>query len=120
MPNQPSVFWHRKVFENIGPLRTELNYAMDYEYWLRMLSNGYRFHHISFILSNYRFHDLSKTSDNWKNCSLGWKKINKEYFTKLSPAQQLFAEFYFWCVVFPLSIITLPYRTISYLLGVKR
>ncbi|MCJ7580950.1 MAG: glycosyltransferase [Candidatus Aminicenantes bacterium] len=120
MPSQPSVFWHRKVFENLGLLRTDLKYVMDYEYWLRMLSNGYRFHQISYILSNYRFYDLSKNPGNWKNSALGWKKIGKEYFTNLTTTQQLFAELYFWFVVFPLSIITLPYRTISYLLGIKR
>lgn len=119
MPTQPSVFWHRNVFEILGPLRTDLKYVMDYEYWLRMLSNGYRFHQTSCILSNYRFHDLSKNPGNWNNCVPGWKKIGEEYFTKLTTTQQLFAELYFWFVLFPLSIITLPYRTISYLLGIK-
>ena len=120
MPNQPSVFWHRKVFDNLGFLRTELSYVMDYEYWLRMLSNGYRFHKVSSVLSNYRFHALSKTPGHWNNCAPGWKMIGKEYVAKLTPTQKLFAELYFWFVIFPLSIITLPYRTISYLLGIKR
>ena len=120
MPSQPSVFWHREVLDNLGLLRTELNYVMDYEYWLRILNNGYRFHKISCILSNYRFHDLSKNPGNWNNCVPGWKKIGEEYFIKLTTTQQLFAELYFWFVLFPLSIITLPYRTISYLLGIKR
>lgn len=51
---QPSVFLRRDVVER-HQLRTDLQYAMDYEYWLR-LSNEYRFQHVHKILSADRTH----------------------------------------------------------------
>lgn len=61
MPPQPSTFFHRKLFQDIGPLRTDLHYTMDYEYWLRALKKGYSFHYIPRVLSAYRLHTTSKT-----------------------------------------------------------
>ncbi len=33
---QPAVFFRRRLFEDVGGLRTDLHYAMDYDLWLRM------------------------------------------------------------------------------------
>ena len=33
---QPTVFWRREVIERYGLFDDRLNYAMDYEYWLRV------------------------------------------------------------------------------------
>ncbi len=32
---QPTVFFRASVWERLGPFNEELNFAMDYEYWLR-------------------------------------------------------------------------------------
>ena len=37
---QPEVFWARRITEKIGPLREQLHYVMDYDYWLRILKAG--------------------------------------------------------------------------------
>jgi hypothetical protein len=34
--SQPTVFWRREVIETFGPLRTDLHYMMDMEYFLRI------------------------------------------------------------------------------------
>jgi glycosyltransferase involved in cell wall biosynthesis len=44
MPTQPSVFWPRHISDQIGLLREDLQFAMDYEYWLRILTQGYHFY----------------------------------------------------------------------------
>ena len=120
MPNQPAVFWHRQVVEEVGLLRKELCYAMDYEYWLNILSHDYRFYKIDKTLANYRFHQRAKSSHGWKRFSISWKKIGKEYFFKLPKYQRLKALLYWWGIILPLSLISLPYRAVSYLLGTKR
>lgn len=33
---QMGVFWRRSAGEQVGPFRTDLRYAMDYDYWLRL------------------------------------------------------------------------------------
>jgi len=120
MPNQPSVFWHKKVYENIGSLNKELKYVMDYEYWMRMLKRGYRFYAIDQIISNYRFHGAAKNPDGWKNCLMGWKQIGGKYFSELPLIKKFFVKFYLYLYLMPLSFITLPYRGVSYVFGVKR
>jgi glycosyltransferase involved in cell wall biosynthesis len=37
---QPEVFWTRRIADKIGPLRDELHYVMDYNYWMRILKAG--------------------------------------------------------------------------------
>ncbi len=34
-PIQPAVFMKKKVFEEAGPLRQDLHYILDWEYWIR-------------------------------------------------------------------------------------
>jgi glycosyltransferase involved in cell wall biosynthesis len=36
VPGQPAVFIRRCVFETVGPLRADLHYLLDFEYWLRI------------------------------------------------------------------------------------
>ena len=120
MPNQPSVFWHRSIYDQIGPLKEELEYSMDYEYWLRILKAGYIFVKINKVLSNYRFHDKSKTFDGWRNCAIEWKLVGKEYFSELSLSRRLLMKLYLCFYLIPISFTTLPYRATAYVLGVKR
>jgi glycosyltransferase involved in cell wall biosynthesis len=56
---QPSVFFHREVFEEFGPLSINESLAMDYDFWLR-ISQKYFFYFVDSVLSEYRLHNSSK------------------------------------------------------------
>jgi len=58
---QPSVFWHRKVWERCGGLDASEQHALDYELFCRF-SKHYRFHRVDEVWSTYRMHDGSKTA----------------------------------------------------------
>lgn len=58
---QPSCFWRREISLAVGPLNPKLHYAMDYEYWVRVLLAGYTMESVPEVLSLYRLHDASKT-----------------------------------------------------------
>jgi glycosyltransferase involved in cell wall biosynthesis len=120
MPNQPSVFWHRDVQNAVGLFREDLRYAFDYEYWLRMLAKGFTFHNIHQTLSNYRFHDRSMSYGGWRPFYAEWKSVSDEYRGRLTLAEQRLTELYWWFVLVPQSLLTLPHRSISYACGVKR
>src|SRR5204863_4372072 len=34
--HQPSIFWRREVFEEVGLLDEELHYVLDFDYWVRL------------------------------------------------------------------------------------
>jgi glycosyltransferase involved in cell wall biosynthesis len=57
---QPSTFFRRDVFEAVGGLDGELQFAMDYDLWIRI---GKRFacRYIPQLFATYRLHDASKT-----------------------------------------------------------
>lgn len=61
----PSVssFFRRSVFEEGNRFDTRFQYAMDYEFFLRLAIKGYRFHHIRSVLADFRWHSQSKSTN---------------------------------------------------------
>ncbi len=58
---QPGVFWRRSLHDQLGLLDESLHYCMDFEFWLRLVSAGYRPTLINDTLATYRLHDSSKS-----------------------------------------------------------
>lgn len=56
---QPSTFWKREVINKVGYFNEDLQYTMDYEFWLRLLKD-YKLNFIYKKLSNFRIHNQSK------------------------------------------------------------
>lgn len=58
---QPASLFHRRVLDKVGLLDEELNYAMDYEFWLRVQDAGFTFKNLCVPIAAFRFHGESKT-----------------------------------------------------------
>lgn len=56
---QPSAFWRRKVFTDVGFLRNDLHYAMDFEYWIR-IGRRHRIYRFDRFIAQYRMSALNK------------------------------------------------------------
>lgn len=59
---QPSVFIHRRVFEQVGGPRIDFNFAMDYEYWVRIACAGFRWAHVDKVFAHHRWWSEMKTA----------------------------------------------------------
>ena len=59
---QPSVFWHRRVWEECGGFNESENHLVDYDLFCRF-SKAYRFHKVDELWSTYRMHSSSKSSN---------------------------------------------------------
>ena len=57
--SQPAVFWRRKLIEDIKFFNCNLNFAMDYEYWVR-IGKKYNPAVINEYLASFRIHSKSK------------------------------------------------------------
>lgn len=61
--SQPSTFFTKESYRRHGPLRDDLHYCMDYEYWTRLLVNGASVSRLRKTVSCTRIHDATKTSN---------------------------------------------------------
>ncbi len=59
---QPEVFWTKRIGKKIGPLREDLFWVMDYEYWLRILRGGGRVGFIDAELAAFRIQPNQKST----------------------------------------------------------
>lgn len=87
---QPAAFFRRSTFEAVGGLDETLDFAMDYDLWIRI---GRRFpcRHLPGLLATYRLHESSKTISSdalYKNSEealsvtirhFGWAPLTRVY-----------------------------------------
>ncbi len=56
-----ATFFRRRIFDEKNWIDTRYQYAMDYEFFLRLANAGYRFQHIPHLLADFRWHSQSKS-----------------------------------------------------------
>ena len=59
---QPEVFWTHRLSEQLGRFNEDLNYTMDFDYWLRAFDGGAKVHTINAALAAFRVHAAQKTT----------------------------------------------------------
>ena len=69
-------FWRREVYLKVGPIDEKLHYAMDMDYWARLVMAGYRQTRLNHYCWLFRDHDASKTVG--KQTDASWAKRNAE------------------------------------------
>ncbi len=75
---QPAVFISRAAFENVGLLNPEYNYAMDYDYWLR-LADRFPPRYINRYLASFRWHQKSKSKSHFRKAAMEAYGIAKKH-----------------------------------------
>jgi glycosyltransferase involved in cell wall biosynthesis len=58
--SQPATFWRKRLFEEIGYFDEHLQFAMDYDFWLR-IGKKYPLTYLSKTLACFRIHPASKS-----------------------------------------------------------
>lgn len=59
----PTTFWSRKVYQEIGGLDESLHFAMDTDYWHRIVNRGYKQVRVNHCCWAFRMHINSKTAE---------------------------------------------------------
>ncbi len=78
--SQPATFFRREIFDDVGVLREERHYDMDYDLWLRMglrhrpaVVHGY--------LAAFRMHIDSKTNQGFEDSLRAANELSRTYAT---------------------------------------
>jgi glycosyltransferase involved in cell wall biosynthesis len=58
---QPAAFWRAGLAQRVGPFDTDMHYAMDLDYWLRIDKAGGRLAHVPEVLACSRVYPETKT-----------------------------------------------------------
>lgn len=93
---QPSSFWHRDLWTQVGPLDPTLHYVLDWEWYLRA-SRISTFTYLPYALSLYRFHPQHKTSGGGAGrrreiMNLVREHADEQWVRAYSDADQVLAE----------------------------
>ena len=85
---QPSSFYKYAVIDKIGLLDEKLYYAMDHDFFLRIIFGDFKIEKIKKALANYRYHLKSKTvkakhQECKKNREAEFSVLNEKYFDKM-------------------------------------
>lgn len=75
---QPATFWRKSLHSSIGYFNLSYRYAMDYDFWLRAVSNE-KLHFINSYLASFRIHPASITSSNSRGQFLEEYEVAKQY-----------------------------------------
>ncbi len=59
---QPSVFIKREVFETVGGPPLDMDFTIDYEYWVRIAKAGFKWAFTDAVLSHHRWWSEMKTA----------------------------------------------------------
>jgi glycosyltransferase involved in cell wall biosynthesis len=59
---QPATFVRRRAIDAVGGINVKLNWAMDYELWVRLARHGARFLHTRRMLAHFRWLSDNKTA----------------------------------------------------------
>lgn len=99
MVPQPSSFWSRRIYNNVGGLNTKFQYCFDYDFFLRvgafLAGQDDSIKHIHDIWSKFRIHDESKTVSGQKFFSSETKIIRRQFnFVSSPPFRQIIKTFY--------------------------
>lgn len=85
--SQPSTFLSMELVKDVRGLREDLNYVLDWEFYLRCmlyLRGQFRTSTTSALLSTAQSHPEAKTSKAWSSFSQEWVGILKEHRTSFS------------------------------------
>jgi glycosyltransferase involved in cell wall biosynthesis len=97
MISQPSAFWKKSVYDEVGGLDLKLHYTMDYDLFLRMakLYPADRFIHLKKPLSAFRLHPESKSVKQMSAFSYEFRLVKDRHTPPRKEWQKPFLRYFY-------------------------
>lgn len=83
---QETMFWRRRVWDAIGAIDLDFQYALDWDFLLRAQAAGFRLVRLRRFLACFRVHDEQKTTKNYVIGRNEMQKLRSKYLGYL-PSQ---------------------------------
>ncbi len=97
----PTVFLRRRAYLRVGEFDPSLDFAMDYDYWLRIARHG-KIEHIPKLLASFRWHPNSKGVLYERNAREECRAVRKRYLEREGQISDSLLGFlyraFFWVV----------------------
>ena len=87
---QPTTFWKKEIFKTVGFLNTDLQFAMDYDYWIRIAKQYKNLYHTDDFFANSRMYPENKTLSKRVEVHAEFLNIIKNHYGKV-PASWVYA-----------------------------
>lgn len=85
-----AIFWRKKLTDSVGLMKNDFQYAMDSEYWSRLLYKR-KVKHIPLVIASFRWHQEAKTSIRRNKNSFAHKKaLNEDRYVFENSYKNLF------------------------------
>ena len=85
---QPSCFLRKRVVQQCK-LRTDIDLPMDYEYYLRLAAQGFKFRHVNRALAAARWHGEAKSVSRGEELKAESRKVKELYGQSYDPSYYL-------------------------------
>jgi len=87
--NGTTAMIHKSAFEKYGLFEESLDFADDYEFWLRCcILHGFRLHLVPKKLAKYRIHEKQLTNEKFSQILERYEKIRQLILSKLEPIER--------------------------------
>jgi len=93
---QPSTFWSKEVFNEVGYFDTTLHFAMDLDYWLRAINANIPIYSVNTVYSNFRRHENAKSSVHIKELKQNLLDLKSKYLSSFVKRAIYIIMFYIW------------------------
>jgi glycosyltransferase involved in cell wall biosynthesis len=89
---QEAPFWTRTVWDTVGGLDESYRFALDYDFWQRILRTGFRFDLLPMYAGRFRLHPASKGSRWTELRTEEHRRIYSTYLGATKSERELWAE----------------------------
>ena len=86
---QPSLFFRREIFSNVGYLNENLHFCMDYEFWIRFAKHNLYVHKMSLLIAGSRLYAENKTLGSRLKVHIEINDMLREHY-ELTPEKWIF------------------------------
>ena len=87
---QETMFWRRRVWDTIGAMDVNFQYALDWDFILRAQAAGFKFARVRRFLSCFRVHDEQKTTRNYEVGRQEMRRLRLKYLGHAPSQPEIF------------------------------